>query len=150
MINMVSAVHWASLPPTLCCLWLFVCKAAGIRARGWRSVINCSWYQGFDSCGIEWFHRSASKPVLRALCCNYTLLTILLAAFHTKNSWVVIFNCWQWWSLNFSCIIWKVMWEPNSNMVFVRVLTWSSIWNLLWVLVLSLQSNLDFQMKVVS
>lgn len=94
-------------------------------------------------------HRSASKPVLRAVCSNYTLLTILLAAFNMKNSWVMIFNRWQWWSLNFSFMICEKLYESQTaTCYFVGVLSWSSIWNLPWsVLVLALQSNLDFQTK---
>lgn len=94
-------------------------------------------------------HRSASKPVLRAVCSNYTLLTILLATFNMKNSWVMIFNRWQWWSLNFSFMICEKLYESQTaTWCFVWVLSWSSIWNLPWsVLVLALQSTLDFQTK---
>lgn len=157
MINMVSAVHCA---PPLTASVPFVCREAGKRARGWRCVINCSWYQRFDSCGIEWFHRSASKPVVKALRSSYTFLTTLLAAFtmQTPGSWFVIENIgtqqngWSWGSLYSRFIIWKVVWEQNCKVILCQgsivIPTLSEVYCRCMLLIVTwLQTNLVFQIK---
>lgn len=74
-------------------LWLLVsnvCMMAGKRAGEWRGVINCSWYQCFDSCGIEQSHRSAQSLMWQLHTPGNTT-----SSPHLQQSWVM--------SLNWNC-----------------------------------------------